>query len=96
LNGAHGNGEPLTCGKKKPDGVSKKDDPSPSLPYALIFFTVSANHVENSWRQKSNFSNFCLLNPQKDGSVRNVSRALLFLPSPAYFNLKILQFLPRW
>ena len=35
-NGARGNGEPFSCGKKKPDQVSAMVDASPSLPHPLF------------------------------------------------------------
>jgi hypothetical protein len=55
---------------------------------------VSTIHVEIFWREKSNFSNFCLFHPPQDGPVRKKPRALLILPNPAFFYLLSLHFFP--
>jgi hypothetical protein len=36
------------------------------------------------------------LNPQNDGFVRNIARALFAVPRQAYFGLMIFPFLPNW
>ncbi len=57
-NGARGNGEPFSCGQKKPDQVSALADASPSLPHPLFVLPhppFMGKILYFFWRQKSNF-----------------------------------------
>ena len=92
-NGARGNGEPFSCGKKKPDQFAAMVDPSPSLPHPVLFLP----HPPFMWKilgaKKVTFLLIALFIPQNDGSVQNMAGARYHVPYPSYFYLMILTLL---